>query len=62
MKTIEEKRWSAANREIVNRIKVLRHEGFPEDTIAFILNEEGVKPRQGRKWHENAVKDILRRR
>ena len=43
----------------IERIKDLRAEGMGFDRIAARLNEEGLKPRTGKRWHGLVVNRIL---
>jgi len=43
------------------RMKALRAEGLGFDRIAAKLNEEGIAPRRGARWHGCAVNKILSR-
>ena len=40
-------------------MEALRAEGLGFDRIARALNEAGVKPRRGAKWHSWAMNKIL---
>jgi DNA invertase Pin-like site-specific DNA recombinase len=44
---------------VVARMKALRAEEMGFDRIAAKLNEEGVKPRRGARWHGLTVNKIL---
>ncbi len=44
---------------VVERMKALRAEGTGFDRIAAKLNEDGVKPRRGARWHGLTVNKIL---
>ncbi len=44
---------------VIERMKVLRAEGTGFDRIAAKLNEDGVKPRRGARWHGLTVNKIL---
>ncbi len=45
--------------EVIERLKALRAEGMGFDRIAARLNEEGVRPRRGARWHGLTVNNIL---
>ena len=44
---------------VIERMKTLRAEGIGFDRIAAKLNEDGVKPRRGARWHGLTVNKIL---
>ena len=44
---------------VIDRMKALRAEGMGFDRIAAKLNEDGVKPRRGARWHGLTVNKIL---
>jgi len=44
---------------VVERMKALRADGIGFDRIAAKLNEDGVKPRRGARWHGLTVNKIL---
>jgi hypothetical protein len=46
---------------VLERMKALRAEGLGFARIAAKLNEEGIPPRSGAKWHNFAVNQILSR-
>jgi DNA invertase Pin-like site-specific DNA recombinase len=48
-----------AERTVMDRMKALRTTGMGFDRIAAKLNEEGVKPRRGARWHGLTVNKIL---
>jgi site-specific DNA recombinase len=47
--------------DVLERMKALRAEGLGFAGIAAKLNEEGIPPRSGAKWHNFAVNQILSR-
>jgi DNA invertase Pin-like site-specific DNA recombinase len=44
---------------VIERMKALRAEGLGFDRIALALNEAGIEPRRGAKWHGLTVNKIL---
>lgn len=48
-------------RRVIDRILVLRATGAAMDTIAEMLNSEGLKPRSGRQWYGSSVRNVLLR-
>jgi DNA invertase Pin-like site-specific DNA recombinase len=54
--------YRKGEREVVSRMNELRAAGMGFDRIAATLNAEGIKTRTpGKKWHGNAVNQILKR-
>jgi hypothetical protein len=41
-------------------MKELRSQGMAYDKLAATLNAEGLKPRQGERWHAGVVQRILK--
>ena len=58
---------TAAEQEILQKIWALRRksrgrrERISYHRIADILNEDGIKPRQGKKWYPKTIQDIVKR-
>lgn len=50
----------AGERDVIERMKALRATGLGYDRIADQLNEAGIKPRSGAKWHGQVINRILR--
>ena len=46
--------------EVIHRMKALRSQGLAVDTVAGILNSEGVKPRAGQIWYSTSVYRVLK--
>ena len=44
---------------VLEKMKTFRSSGMGYDKIAAALNEEGIQPRRGRKWHPFSVSKIL---
>jgi DNA invertase Pin-like site-specific DNA recombinase len=53
--------YLAGETDVVGRMQALRSEGLGFDRIAARLNDEGIKPRRGKKWHGYGVNLILSR-
>ena len=47
--------------EVIRQIRRLRSEGAGYQTIAAKLNELGISPRSGRRWHPFTIRQILGR-
>lgn len=47
--------------EVIRQIRRLRSEGASYQTIAAKLNELGISPRSGRRWHPFTIRQILGR-
>lgn len=45
--------------QVITRILSLRSTGTPMDTIAEMLNAEGVAPRSGSQWYGSSVRNVL---
>lgn len=52
--------YLAGENEVIERMKALRDSGLGYDRIADALNEDGVKPRSGSRWHGQVINRILR--
>lgn len=58
---------TTAERKILDKIWSLRRksrgrrERLSYHRIAIILNEDGIKPRQGKKWYPKTIQDIVKR-
>jgi hypothetical protein len=46
---------------VIARMRELRQSGLGFDRIAAALNNEGLKPRAGERWHGFVVNGILSR-
>ena len=44
---------------VLEKMKTLRSSGMAYDKIAVALNEEGIQPRRGSKWHPFSVSKIV---
>jgi DNA invertase Pin-like site-specific DNA recombinase len=51
----------AGESDVLNRMRTLRVSGASFQAIAAVLNEDGIAPRRGSRWHPYAVGRILAR-
>ena len=51
----------AGESDVLDRMRTLRMSGVSFQEIAAVLNEDGMAPRRGSKWHPYAVGRILAR-
>jgi DNA invertase Pin-like site-specific DNA recombinase len=47
-------------KEVIERMHLLRRQGFAVDKIADRLNLEGVRPRAGKQWYATSVYRVLK--
>ena len=53
--------FDAREQRIIARMKRMQAEGMSFRGIGVRLNEEGIRPKRGRRWIHTTVKSILMR-